>query len=62
MNETSLSDLAYSISYWGNEELEQKLPSFLRSLLASLDCQDTRNRAALIVQQIIKRFQQSKVR
>ena len=62
MDASSLSNLANSISYWENDELERQMPSFMPSLLSSLDYVSLRNRAFHVVDQIVKRFVQSKVR
>lgn len=61
MNKQQLLNLSYSISYWNNLELEEKLPSVLPSLLSCPEDLDTRKRVLLIIQQIKDRLKQSSV-
>ena len=61
MNKQQIADLSYSISYWNNSELEEKLASVFPSLLSCSDDLDTQRQTLLVIQQIKNRFKQSSV-
>ena len=61
MNKQQIADLSYSISYWNNSELEEKLASVFPSFLSCSDDLDTKKQARLVIQQIKNRLKQSSV-
>lgn len=61
MNKDQIKDLSYSISYWSNSELEEKLASVFPSFLSCSGDLETQKQALLVIQQIKDRIKQSSV-